>query len=91
MVLYGQSSGPVPPFDPQLLNAKGSLYLTRPTITHYLATREELVARSTDLFDWVGSGALTARVHAEYPLAESERAHRDLESRGTAGKLLLIP
>jgi NADPH2:quinone reductase len=91
MALYGQSSGPVPPFDPQQLNAKGSLFLTRPTITHYIATREELVARTTDLFDWVAKGALNVRVHAEYPLADAERAHRDLESRSTAGKLLLIP
>ena len=91
MALYGQSSGPVPPFDPQQLNAKGSLFLTRPTITHYIATREELVARTTDLFDWVMKGTLTVRVHAEHPLAEAERAHRDLESRSTAGKLLLIP
>ena len=91
MVLYGQSSGPVPPFDPQLLNAKGSLFLTRPTITHHVATREELESRTADLFDWVLIGALTVRIHAEYSLAEAERAHRDLESRTTAGKLLLIP
>jgi NADPH:quinone reductase len=91
LALYGQSSGPVPPFDPQVLNAKGSLFLTRPTITHHIATREELVARTTDLFHWVLSGALKVRVHAEYPLADAERAHRDLESRQTTGKLLLIP
>ena len=91
MVLYGQSSGPVPPFDPQLLNSKGSLFLTRPTLTHYVASRKELMARTTDLFDWVKSGVLDVRVHAELPLAEAEQAHRALESRQTAGKLLLIP
>jgi NADPH:quinone reductase and related Zn-dependent oxidoreductases len=91
LALFGQSSGPVPPFDPQQLNAKGSLFLTRPTLTHYVATREELVARCQDLFDWVTSGALNIRIHAEYPLREAEQAHRDLESRFTAGKLLLIP
>lgn len=91
MVLFGQSSGPVPPFDPQQLNARGSLFLTRPTLTHHVASRGELLARSQDLFDWVLGGALRVRIHAEYPLNEAKQAHIDLESRQTAGKLLLIP
>lgn len=91
LVLFGQSSGPVPPFDPQQLNAGGSLFLTRPTLAHHVATREELVGRSQDLFDWVASGSLDVRIHAAYPLGQAERAHRDLESRGTTGKLLLTP
>jgi NADPH2:quinone reductase len=91
LVLFGQSSGPVPAFDPQVLNRKGSLFLTRPTLVHYVATREELQARSTELFDWILKGDVKIRVHAEYPLAEAAAAHTDLESRGTSGKVLLIP
>jgi NADPH2:quinone reductase len=91
LVLFGQSSGPVPPFDPQQLNAAGSVFLTRPTLVHHLATRAELVERSQDLFDWVTSGALDVRIHATYPLGQAEQAHRDLESRRTTGKLLLVP
>ena len=91
MALFGQSSGQVPPFDPQILNQKGSLFLTRPTLAHYVATREELMARSSDLLGWIERGALQIRVHAEFPLAEAGKAHEALESRGTAGKILLVP
>jgi NADPH2:quinone reductase len=89
MVLFGQSSGPVPPFDPSLLNARGSLFLTRPSLAHYIAGREELLWRTGELMDVVASGRLKVRVSATYPLAEAARAHRDLESRRTTGKLLL--
>ncbi len=91
LVLFGQSSGPVPPFDPQVLNQKGSLFFTRPSLVHYIATRDELLARATELFGWIASGQLELRVHARYPLARAADAHRDLEGRKTTGKLLLIP
>lgn len=91
MVLFGQSSGPVAPMDPQLLNRKGSLFLTRPTLAHYVATREELLARASDLFRWVADGRLSVRVGAEFPLADAAEAHRALEGRRTTGKVLLIP
>jgi NADPH2:quinone reductase len=77
--------------DPQLLNSKGSLFLTRPTLAHYSATREELGARAGDLFQWVMTGALTVRVGRSFSLAQAVDAHRALESRGTTGKVLLIP
>ena len=89
MALFGQSSGPVPPFDPVILNAKGSLFLTRPALGHYLATREELLWRAGDVLGWLDSGKLQLRIHRTYPLADAAAAHRDLESRKTAGKLLL--
>jgi NADPH2:quinone reductase len=91
LALFGQSSGPVPPFDPSILNQKGSLYLTRPSLTHYLLTREELVWRSDELFTAVLNGTLKVRVDREYPLTEAAQAHRDLEGRKTTGKLLLVP
>lgn len=91
MVLFGQSSGPVDPLDPQLLNQKGSLFLTRPTLGHYVATREELLDRAGDLFGWVARGELSVRIGAEYPLAEAAEAHRALEGRRTTGKVLLRP
>lgn len=91
LALFGQSSGPVPPVDPQVLNRKGSLFLTRPTLHHYVATRDELVARSSELFAWIRSGALKIRIHAEYPLHEARRTHEALESRATQGKVILIP
>jgi len=91
LVLFGQSSGPVPPFDPGILNQKGSLYLTRPSLGHYVLTREELVWRSDELFTAVLDGKLNVRVDKTYPLAEAAQAHRDLESRKTTGKLLLVP
>ena len=89
MVLFGQSSGPVPPFDANILNGKGSLFLTRPSLGHYVLTREELLWRAGDVLSWVASGKLKLRVDRSYPLAEAARAHEDLESRKTAGKLLL--
>jgi NADPH2:quinone reductase len=91
LVLFGQSSGPVPAFDPQALNRHGSLFLTRPSLNHHVATREELLARSGDVLGWVADGSLKLRIGGRYPLPEAARAHRDLESRATAGKLLLIP
>jgi len=91
LVLFGQSSGPVPPFDPNILNAKGSLFLARPSLAHHCLTREELQWRAGDVLGWVSSGELKIRVDRAYPLAEAAQAHRDLEARHTAGKLLLIP
>jgi len=90
MVLFGGSSGAVPPFDLIALSQKGSLYVTRPTLGHYTATREELVARSGAVFGMLASGKLKLRVEHTYPLAEAQQAHRDLEGRKTTGKLLLI-
>jgi NADPH2:quinone reductase len=91
MVLYGGSSGPVPPFDPMALNQKGSLFLTRPTLAHYIATREELEQRAADVFGMISRGELRLRVNHEYPLADAAQAHRDLAARKTTGKLLLRP
>ncbi len=91
LVLYGQSSGPVPPFDPQILNQKGSLFLTRPTLGHYVATREELLARAGQVLGWVADGSLSVRVGREYPLAEAADAQRALAGRETTGKVLLVP
>ncbi len=91
MVLFGASSGPVPPFDPQRLNSGGSLFLTRPTMGHYLLDRDELLWRAGDLFGAIASGDLSVRIGAEYPLADAARAHEDLAARRTTGKLLLIP
>lgn len=91
MVLFGQSSGAVPPLNPQTLNAKGSLFLTRPTLGHYIASREELQWRAGDVFGWAASGELRVRIDSEYPLAEAAEAHRRLQGRGAAGKILLIP
>ncbi len=91
MVLYGQSSGPVGPFDPQVLSQKGSLFLTRPTLVHYIATRAELVARAGELLGWIKQGTLKVRTDRELPLAQAAEAHRLLEGRKTTGKVLLIP
>lgn len=91
MVLYGGSSGAVPPFDLIALSQKGSLYVTRPTLASYIASREELVSRSSAVFGMILSGKLKMRIERTYPLAETQRAHRDLEGRKTTGKLLLIP
>jgi NADPH2:quinone reductase len=91
MVLFGGSSGAVPPFDLIALSLKGSLYVTRPTLVSYIASREELLARSGAVFDMLASGQLKLRIEHIYPLAEAERAHRELEGRKTTGKLLLIP
>jgi NADPH2:quinone reductase len=90
LALFGQSSGPVPPFDPNILNGKGSLFLTRPSLAHHCATRDELLWRSGDVLGWVASGDLKLRVDHAYPLADAAQAHRDLESRKTSGKLLLL-
>ena len=91
MVLYGQSSGPVPPVDPQVLNQKGSLFLTRPTLAHYIATRDELLQRAGEVLGWVADGSLTVHVGREYPLVQAAAAHQALEGRETTGKVLLIP
>lgn len=91
MVLFGGSSGPVPPFDPQILNRKGSLYLTRPTLGNYVATREEMVGRANDLFQWIKAGRLNVRIAQEFRLSDAAEAQRALESRRFAGKLLLVP
>jgi NADPH2:quinone reductase len=89
LVLFGQSSGAVPPFDPSILNAKGSLFLTRPSLGHYVLTREELLWRAGDVLSRVAAGKLKLRIDRKYPLADAASAHRDLEGRKTAGKLLL--
>src|SRR5262249_37080814 len=90
LVLYGQSSGPVPPLDPQVLSAKGSLFLTRPTLGHYTATRAELLERAGAILGGVKSGALRVTIARTFPLAEAAEAHRALASRGTIGKVLLL-
>jgi NADPH:quinone reductase len=90
LALFGGSSGAVPPFDPIKLSQKGSLFLTRPTLGHYIAKREELEQRASDLFAMVLDGKLKVRIHHEYALAEAAQAHRDLEGRKTTGKLLLV-
>ena len=91
MVLYGQSSGPVEPFDPQLLNQRGSLFLTRPSLGHYTATRQELLERAAEVLGDVADGSLRVRIGREHPLAEAADAHRELEGRRTTGKVLLLP
>lgn len=91
MVLFGQSSGVVPPIDPNILQHKGSLFLTRPTLGHYTATREELLFRAGAVFDAVADGSLKLQIAQSYPLAGAAQAQRDLAARTTAGKLLLIP
>lgn len=91
LVIFGQSSGPVPPFDTAILNAKGSLHLTRPSLTHYVTNRDELLFRAGDLFRWMEAGKLKVRIGKTYALSEAAQAHRDLAMRGTTGKLLLIP
>jgi NADPH2:quinone reductase len=90
LALFGQSSGPVAPLDPSVLNAKGSLFLTRPSLAHHVLTREELLWRAGDILGWIASGALKLRIDRTYPLAEAASAHRDLEARKTTGKVLLI-
>jgi NADPH:quinone reductase len=91
MVLFGQASGAVEPFDPQVLAAKGSLYLTRPSMGAYLASRQELLDRVDDIFAWVVGGSLQVRIGARYPLSDAASAHADLEGRRTTGKVLLTP
>ena len=89
LALFGQSGGAVPPFDPTILNTKGSLFLTRPSLAHYVANREELAWRAGDVLRWIDAGSLKLRIDRTYPLADAAQAHRDLESRKTAGKLVL--
>ena len=91
MALFGQSSGAVPPFDLQTLNAKGGLFVTRPSLAHYTATRDELKRRAGDVLGWVASGELSVRVDSSHPLADAAEAHRRLEGRETTGKVLLTP
>jgi NADPH2:quinone reductase len=91
MALFGGSSGAVPPFDPIILTQKGSLFLTRPSLGNYIATREELLSRSGAVFGMIAQGKLKLRIEHTYPLSEAQRAHRELEGRKTTGKLLLIP
>jgi NADPH:quinone reductase len=91
MVLFGQSSGPVGPVDPQLLNQKGSLFLTRPTLAHYIADREELLWRAKEVLGWIEAGKLNVRIGHEFPLAGAAAAHEQLAARKTTGKVLLIP
>ncbi|MGA7615131.1 MAG: quinone oxidoreductase [Thermoanaerobaculia bacterium] len=91
MVLFGGASGAVEPFDPILLSQKGSLFLTRPTLFHYTGDRESLVKRATEVLEMVASKRLRVRIERTYPLEDASLAHRDLESRKTTGKLLLIP
>jgi len=91
LVLYGMSSGPVPPVDPAKLSEKGSLYMARTTLAHFTATREELLARTSALFAMIGDGRLKLLIGKEYPLAEAAQAHRDMEARKISGKLLLRP
>jgi NADPH2:quinone reductase len=91
MVLYGQSSGAVGPFDPQVLNQRGSIFLTRPVLGHYTATRIELLQRANEVLGWVRDGTLRLRIEREFPLSQASEAHRQLQGRATTGKLLLIP
>jgi NADPH2:quinone reductase len=91
MALYGQSSGPIGPFDLQTLNAKGSLFLTRPSLNHHIITRAELLQRSEELLGWIRDGKLKLRTEFEFPLKDASEAHRALEGRKTTGKVLLIP
>ncbi len=91
MVAFGQSSGLVPPFDPGLLSAKGSLFLTRPTLMTYTAERDALLEHARDLFEVVGSGAVKIEIQQTYPLSEAARAHQDLEARKTTGSTILLP
>jgi NADPH2:quinone reductase len=91
MVSFGQSSGPIPPFDLAILGAKGCLFLTRPSLMVYTAKREDLLAHAKDLFEVVGKGAVKIEIRQTYPLAEAAQAHRDLEGRKTTGSTVLIP
>jgi NADPH2:quinone reductase len=91
LVLYGGASGPVPPFELQRLAAGGSLYITRPTLPTHIATREELLRRTGELFGWIAAGELDVRIGGRYPLDGAAEAHRDLAGRRTTGKLLLLP
>jgi NADPH2:quinone reductase len=89
MVTFGNASGPVPAVEPLLLNAKGSLFLTRPTLAHHIATREELLWRAGDVLSWIANGDLKLSIHHTYPLSDARQAQEDLAARKTTGKLLL--
>ncbi|MBT4609006.1 MAG: quinone oxidoreductase [Gemmatimonadetes bacterium] len=91
MVLFGQSSGPVPPVNPQILSSEGSLFMTRPTMAHYILTRQALLDRAGEVLNWVASGELSVRIGARYALADAAQAHTALQSRQTTGKVLLVP
>ena len=91
LVTFGQSSGPVPAFEPLVLSQRGSLFLTRPILAHYIATRETLLARAAETLAWVASGSLKVRIDSTFPLADVAAAHRRIESRKSTGKILLIP
>jgi NADPH2:quinone reductase len=91
MVLFGAASGPVPPMDPQILNRKGSLFLTRPSLGHYAVSGEEIKSRTGDLFAWIAAGELQVRIDQRFPLANAAAAHRYIEGRQTKGKILLLP
>ena len=91
MVLFGAASGPVPPLDLQILNARGSLFVTRPSLNHHIATRAELLERAGDVLGWIRDGKVKLRVEHQFPLADAAEAHRALEGRKTTGKILLIP
>jgi NADPH2:quinone reductase len=91
MVLYGQASGKVEPMDPQILNRKGSLYLTRPTLGYYLQTREEVLGRANDIFQWAAEGTLKVRIDQKFPLSQTIAAQTYMEERRTLGKVLIIP
>jgi NADPH:quinone reductase len=91
LVLFGAASGRVPPFDPMRLEGGGSLFLTRPGIRHYTATREELLGRARDVFEWIADEKLEIRIGGRYRLEDARGAHEDLEARRTTGKLLLTP
>ena len=91
LALYGQASGPVAPFDPQLLNQRGSVFLTRPSLVHYTAARSELLERASEVLGWVRDGTLRLHIGLELPLSGAAEAHRRLQARETTGKVLLIP
>jgi NADPH2:quinone reductase len=91
MVTFGNASGPVPPVAPLTLSQKGSLFLTRPTMAHYVRTRDELLSRTDELFGWIADGSLDVRIGATYPLSDVAEAHHALESRETTGKVLILP
>ena len=91
LVLYGMSSGAVPPVDPAKLSEKGSLYMARTTLAHFTATREELLARTSALFGMIADGTLKLKIAKKYPLAEAVAAHREMEARKLTGKILLVP
>jgi NADPH2:quinone reductase len=91
LALFGAASGPVPPFDPQRLNAAGSVYLTRPSLAHFTRTSDEFAWRSGELFEAIAAGSLTVTVSRSYPLADAAQAHRDLQGRKTVGSIVLTP